>query len=249
MTASIDVARGTPEAEWTQWAAAGGTACFPALDVEALAAAAGVVVLAAHPDDEVLGVAGLVCLLAAAGARLRFIWATDGEASHPASQASVVQNLPTVRAEESTAALAMLGAGHAARTRLRLPDGGLAGRQGELVDRLSREIDPGDVVLAPWSGDAHPDHEVCGRAARAVSDDVVEYPVWAWHWARPDDDRVPWERACLVPLAPDVMARKASAIACFVSQIAPIGPDAADGPVLPAAFLAHFDRSYEVVLR
>ncbi len=249
MTASINVARGTPESEWVQWETAGGPARFPTLDLDAIAAAPAVVVLAAHPDDEVLGVGGLVGLLAAAGARLRFVWASDGEASHPASKATAARNLPSVRAEESAAALACLGAGQAARHRLRLPDGGLAAHEGELVARLRREIGPRDAVLAPWSGDAHPDHEVCGRAARAVSDTVLEYPVWMWHWARPGDHRVPWARARRVPLTEDQMARKVSAVGCFVSQIAPIGPDEADGPVLTAEVLSHFDRSYEVVLR
>jgi GlcNAc-PI de-N-acetylase len=42
-----------------------------------------VVVVAAHPDDEVLGVGGTIAILAAAGARLRLIAVTDGEGSHP----------------------------------------------------------------------------------------------------------------------------------------------------------------------
>lgn len=235
---------GTDEAQWGAWAAPAG---WEVLDLSSFAARR-VVVLAAHPDDEVLGVGGLVCLLAEAGARLCFVWATDGEASHPGSSAPGVRDLATTRRAESVSALGHLGAGAATRVRLELPDGGLAGREEDLVRRLRGVIGSADVVLAPWSGDAHPDHEACGRAATAVATTVLQYPVWAWHWARPEDERVPWERARRVDLPADVRARKAAAVECFASQVRPIGPEPADGPVLPPGVLAHFTRDHEMVL-
>ena len=76
----------------------------------------------------------------------------------------------------------------------------------------------------------------------------MEYPVWTWSWARPGDDRVPWARARRVELPPDVRARKSAAVACFTSQVRPLGPEPEDGPVLPPGFLAHFDRDFETVL-
>ena len=41
------------------------------------------VIVAAHPDDEILGAGGTLARLAAGGARLRLVAVTDGEASHP----------------------------------------------------------------------------------------------------------------------------------------------------------------------
>ena len=79
MVSPIQPLLGTAETEWEQWSGPEG---WPALDPASLLGRP-VVVLAAHPDDEVLGAGGLVCRLAAAGAHLRFVWATDGEASHP----------------------------------------------------------------------------------------------------------------------------------------------------------------------
>ena len=105
-----------------------------------------------------------------------------------------------------------------------------------------------DVVLAPWSGDGHPDHEACGRAARRAAAAVLEYPVWTWHWAEPDDARVPWSRARRVDLDADAAARKAAAVGCFRTQVAAIGPAPADAAVLPDRVLAHFRRDHEVVL-
>lgn len=241
----IDAQGGTDESAWTRW---GEPAGWPVLDVAAMTAAPAVVVLAAHPDDEVLGAGGLVAMLAAAGTRMRFVWATDGEASHPGSTAAAARDLAGQRRAESAAALARLGAGSAPRTRLGLPDGGLSAREADLVRHLRGVVDPAETVLAPWSGDAHPDHETCGRAAHAVAHHVLEYPVWAWHWARPGDPRVPWQRCRRVDLTRDVSRAKQAAIACHVSQVEPLGPGPADGPVLPAGVLAHFARPYEVVL-
>ena len=60
-----------------------------------------VAMVAAHPDDEVLGVGGTIAMLAAAGVRLRLIAITDGEASHPGADPAM---LGQVRAAESAAA-------------------------------------------------------------------------------------------------------------------------------------------------
>jgi LmbE family N-acetylglucosaminyl deacetylase len=244
MVTVIEPLAGTDESEWAAWPA---TARWPVLDPARMAGHL-VVVLAAHPDDEVLGVGGLVHQLAARGARLRFVWATDGEASHPGSVAPTARDLASVRRTESAAALRQLGADAAPRVRLGMPDGGLAAHQDDLARRLRAVVPRDAVVLAPWSGDGHPDHEACGAAARRVSRRVLEYPVWAWHWASPDDPRVPWARATKVLLPAAARAAKQAAVTCFASQVAPIGPDAADGPVLPERVLAHFARNHEVLL-
>lgn len=245
MVTRIEPNAGTVEEEWSAWGAPGR---WPRLDPDELAGTP-VVVLAAHPDDETLGVGGLVCLLARAGARLSVVWATDGEASHPGSVAAAGCDLAAERRGEADAALAALGADRAPRIRLGLPDGDVAGHEQRLTETLGDLVPPGAAVLTPWSGDAHPDHEACGRAARAVTDRVLEYPVWAWSWARPDDPRVPWARAVRVELPTEVRDRKAAAVDCFGTQVRPLGPEPADGPVLPPRVLAHFGRGYEVLMR
>ena len=50
---------------------------------------------------------------------------------------------------------------------------------------------------------------------------LIEVPVWAWHWARPDDARIPWARAHKYLLDPQVLAQKRQAIAAHVSQVSP----------------------------
>ena len=82
-----------------------------------------VVVIAPHPDDEVLGVGGLLALLARKGTAIHIIAVTDGEASHPSSPTVSQRDLAARRVAESEKALALLGLQAASVERLGLPDG------------------------------------------------------------------------------------------------------------------------------
>ncbi|SCX50137.1 N-acetylglucosaminyl deacetylase, LmbE family [Klenkia marina] len=229
----------TPEAVWAAW-----EPDWPAWVPDP--AWRRVVVCAAHPDDEVLGVGGTMAQLAGAGVELHLVAVTDGEASHPGNPVLGPRELAAARVEESAHALTALGAGRVRTTRLGLPDSGVAGHEAELAVSLLPLLAGADAVLTTWTGDGHPDHEAVGRATLAAAGDVPvwQYPVWTWHWAVPDDPRVPWRRARRVPLPPSVRAAKQAAVACFTTQVHPLGPDPA---VLPPEFLAHADRDHEVL--
>lgn len=233
---------GTQEHVWDTWPA---LRQLPAVDPGAWPSA---VVVAAHPDDEVLGAGGILAILAAAGVRVRLVAVTDGEGSHPGADPVVIAR---TRAAESAAALDLLGASGIEVIRLGFPDTGLAGREEQLAAVLYEQLEGFGMCLAPWEADAHADHEAAGRAAwqagRRAGTQVLTYPIWMWHWAKPDDRRVPWRRACQVRLPAEVAARKRAAIDAFTSQLTDRGPDT--GPVLPAQIVAHFTRAEEVLLR
>ncbi|HEX4397162.1 MAG TPA: PIG-L family deacetylase [Trebonia sp.] len=234
-------APGTDEDTWAAW---------PRLDMlpnartTALFGATSAVVVAAHPDDEVLGAGGLISVLAAAGARLRLVAVTDGESSHRGLADPAI--LAKRRTAETVDALHALGAETTEVVRLGLPDAGLAGREDQLAAALAPLTAGFDVCLAPWDGDLHPDHAVAGRAARRTARLVLCYPIWMWHWASPADPRVPWDRALRVPLPPRAAAMKRAAIGCFASQTQDRGDGL--GPVLAPAMIAHFTRPMEVLL-
>ncbi|MER5890837.1 PIG-L family deacetylase [Streptomyces sp. NPDC001941] len=240
-------APGTDEAAWSAWT---GWAGLPEATLDGLGR---VVVVAAHPDDEVLGFGGAIALLAACGAQVTVVSVTDGEASHPDSTVLGPPDLVRVRAEETRAALDELGAGTASVVRLGIPDTHVAEHEEELVRELSVRAQGVDLLVAPWTGDVHGDHEAAGRAAvRAAAHAGVpcwQYPVWTWHWAAPGDVRVPWERAARLPLPEPVRKRKRAAVDRFVSQIHPLGPAPGDAAVLPPDELAHHLRDFEVVFR
>ena len=234
-------APGTDESAWAAWP---GLGTLPDAQLAGLASA---VIVAAHPDDEVLGAGGLMSVLAAAGARLRLVAVTDGEGSHRGRADPVA--LGRRRTAETAAALRALGAGTAEVVRLGLPDGGLDGREDALAAALTPLTADFDVCLTPWDRDLHPDHEAAGRAARRAARPgarVLGYPIWMWHWASPADPRVPWDQALRVPLPPSAAAAKRAAIGCFASQAEERGGGL--GPVLSAAMIAHFTRAMEVLL-
>ena len=229
---------GTAESDWNSWRY---LRELPEVGLQSWRSA---VIVAAHPDDEVLGVGGTMAMLAAKGVRLRLIAATDGEGSHPRCDPAVVGR---TRIRESAAAFGALGIVGLDVIRLGLPDTRLAGREDELAAILRVHCADFDICLAPWESDAHADHEAAGRAARRACRVVLPYPVWMWHWARPADPAVPWQRAAQVPLPPAVAARKRTAIREFTSQLTDRTP--AGGPVLPPDVIAHFTRQREVLLR
>ncbi len=232
-------APGTGEPAWHAWPALDG---LPVADIANWHSA---VVVAAHPDDEVLGVGGTMALLAAAGARLRLVAVTDGEFSH--GRTADPAALAGRRVAETAAALRVLGAQDTEVIRLRLPDAGLAWRENEITTALRELTDGFDACLAPWLRDVHADHEMTGRSARRACEESLGYPIWMWHWARPGDQRVPWHRALRVPLPPAVAAAKQAAIRCFASQTENREPSGQ--PVLTPGMLAHFGRAQEVLFR
>jgi LmbE family N-acetylglucosaminyl deacetylase len=233
------VGTGTDEALWRAWPAMAG---WPALDLDPPEAP---LVVAPHPDDEILGVAGLMATLGAAD----LVAVTDGEASHPNSSVHTQSQLATIRQGETADALDRLGLGAATVHRLGQPDGGID--EEKLTAALTDLLWPGRWCLATWREDGHPDHEAVGRAAAracaATGARLLEYPIWTWHWAYPDDPTVPWHRARRIDLAPAAGAAKAAAIAAFPSQIADLGPADGDAAILPPNVLAHFSRRFETV--
>jgi LmbE family N-acetylglucosaminyl deacetylase len=193
----------------------------------------------------------LISQLAALGREIIVLAVTDGTASHAGSPAWPPERLAQVRPAETLEALRRLRAGKLRIMRAGLPDGRVAEHEATLDALLCACLWPTDVVFATWRHDGHPDHEAVGRAAaraaRRRGAILVEVPVWTWHWAEPDDGRVPWNRARRVVLDAGAQARKAAAVDAFASQILPDQSARADA-VLPPSTLSRLLRQFEVFL-
>jgi LmbE family N-acetylglucosaminyl deacetylase len=224
---------GTSEDIWQAWPQLGR---WPELDVTQSIAP---LVVAPHPDDEVLGVGGTMALQGS----VTLVAVTNGEASHPGTAV----DLAAIRPLETEEALRRLHIPAVRMVRLGHPDGGI--EQSTLANQLTKMLAPGQWCFATWRGDGHPDHETVGRAAAQACDRtgarLLEYPVWMWHWGTPADYRVPWHRAVRVSLPPAVARAKRDAVAAFRSQVEPLGPDAA---ILPPDALRRLLREWEVLL-
>ncbi|APU13618.1 bifunctional PIG-L family deacetylase/class I SAM-dependent methyltransferase [Actinoalloteichus fjordicus] len=207
-------------------------------------------VVAAHPDDETLGVGGLLHRLHDDGIEVTLVLATDGEGAFPDSTPAEKSQLAETRRRELNESLDAQGLDAVRPVWLGLPDSGLSRHRRELTERLAELAKGRDLCLAPWPDDPHPDHQAAGLAmlaAAPVGAHCWSYPIWLWHRLHPDDASIPWDRACRLRLSETDRQRKSAGIAAFASQLTP-GPRGEE-PILPPAVLAHFERDTEIVFR
>jgi LmbE family N-acetylglucosaminyl deacetylase len=119
-------------------------------------------VLAPHPDDEVIGCGGLVALHAREGRRVQVVIASDGVAAEPTVDETAYREM---REAESALGLQALGV-ERDPVFLRFPDRELATHQPGLRDAIRGIIlsERPDLILAPSPVEIHPDHVALARA-------------------------------------------------------------------------------------
>jgi LmbE family N-acetylglucosaminyl deacetylase len=114
-----------------------------------------VLVLAPHPDDDVLGCGGLLAELSSSGAKIKVIYFTDGSRSN--RQAKFFERLIAERENEAIEAGKVLKIFE--QKFLRLPHNALKSSIDlAAVIRKEIEFDKPDLVLAPSLEEPHPDH-------------------------------------------------------------------------------------------
>ena len=218
------------------------------------------VVVVPHPDDEALGCGGLLALLRRAGQPVAAALVSDGTMSHPHSREFSAVARRELRYAELRHALAVLDAAEDETLYLGLPDGQVpsAGPAFEeaaakLADFLTQR--QAETVLVPWRRDPHPDHRASSQLTSAALARLptpprrLEYVVWAWERAAPDDLPQPGEGTGFRLDIEPVLAQKQRAIAAHRSQLAPgIITDDPDGFLLSESMLAHFAQPVEVFI-
>jgi LmbE family N-acetylglucosaminyl deacetylase len=177
-----------------------------------------VLVLAPHPDDEVIGVGGILALHARQGDRVHVVVAFDGAAGVPAMAPESARDL---RCREALAGGRALSSATSALTHqfLELPEGheptdAEFRRGAALLARILMERRP-NSVYAPWPGDAHRDHRSLASALSVALEQIPTHQrprhVWGFEvWST-------LEASVLVDVTP-VMEMKRAALACHASQ-------------------------------
>lgn len=168
-----------------------------------LGAVRSAVVLGAHPDDIEIAAGGLLLSLARTrpGIRVHYVLLTGTPERQAEAQAAARAFLPDA---ELTFALHDLPDGH-------LPGHWAAAK--DVVERAAATLRP-DLVLGPWTGDAHQDHRTVAELVPTAFRDALalqyEIPKWDGDLGRP---------SLYLPLADDVARRKVELLhAGFPSQ-------------------------------
>ncbi|HEX3469521.1 MAG TPA: PIG-L family deacetylase [Candidatus Elarobacter sp.] len=217
-----------------------------------------VVVVAPHPDDDVLGCGGTLAAAALLGLATAAVYVTDGAASHLGSPSYPPDRLRAVREREAREALDVLGVAGEPRF-LRVPDGTTA----QLDDRAAEGVvsaiagaagDGRVLVLGPWQRDHHTDHVAVARLVRRAcalrpNATLLEYAIWLDERGTAADRPAAEDGA---PLALDVTAHaeaKAAALARHRSQLGTLIGDARETFALPPGVLAAAARPAERFVR
>jgi LmbE family N-acetylglucosaminyl deacetylase len=182
-----------------------------------------VLVVAPHPDDEVLGCGGSVAKLTASGARVHVAYLTSGEQG---SGTVPPAELGPAREREARAAVSLLGVDPGDVTFARFGDGQLSPydlAQAEAVMRLVRQLRP-DAAYLPHEHDGSFDHQAAHRLVMRAADMagsrnfahlgephwvpcVLGYEVWS-----------PISRPSYLEDITAFTAAKAAALGCYSSQ-------------------------------
>ena len=245
LTDRLIVGDGCRDAVWLPWLKTLPTASVALEDL--VPGGRRLVVVAPHPDDEILACGALIAQQIGAAQKVLVVYVTDGDASHGRIGVAARQALGQTRRLESTRGLLALGAKGAAMMRLGIPDGAIAGHHSQLWSRLLQIVQPRDVVVTTWLHDGHPDHEATARVTRMacalVGCKLIEAPVWMWHWSQPDDARIPFYRLVGLPVPLRVAQAKHAALLCHESQLKVT--DMRATPVLGQAICERVVRPFE----
>ncbi|WP_423823049.1 PIG-L family deacetylase [Salinisphaera sp. SPP-AMP-43] len=142
------------------------------------------VIVAPHPDDELIAAFGLIRRLREQGTVVTVIVATDGAASHRHSARFPPARLAEVRRVESRAGMARAGVSPHQVRFLGHADGSLGEYGRAQRQALARDLGRGptpDLLVLPSAIDDHPDHRCVARAGAAIwprCPQRLAYVVW-----------------------------------------------------------------------
>lgn len=184
-----------------------------------------VLILAPHPDDEVMGCGGLIQRLCNQGIPPHVIILTGGGQSHSACCHLSESVIKEERRTMASQILQKLGLPIDHLHLLDSPDGASSPYHGEMqkLQNLVAEIQPAAVFI-PHHGEGWPDHLVCRELVERMPSlgaaAIYEYCVWLWYYNVWNLD---WKRACLLQLSKKEQQAKCSAIVEYTESLAPCG--------------------------
>ena len=147
-----------------------------------------ILIMAPHPDDDILGCGGLIAACTHEGIAVHIVYLTDGRHSHIGARQWTAERLAAVRRQEAIAGARLLGVHEDNLTFLNAPDGALIflrltqARALNALAALTTNLGA-RRIFTTWVHDAHPDHVAAGLMGESLGKqltgvDVLQYPVW-----------------------------------------------------------------------
>ncbi len=195
------------------------------------------VIIAPHPDDEVIGCAGLIQALVEQGTPPHVIILTGGEGSHRGCCDTSAEEIIKARHQLTIQSADILGLPNSHIHCLAYPDGAVAAEhcETERLQALINDLEP-LTIFVPHHGEGWNDHvcvkDIVKKIINKDTIDIYEYCVWIWYYNVWNLDR---KNARILKLSKIQHKRRLRAIGQYTTPLAPCGKPWSG--VLPKAFL------------
>lgn len=195
-------------------------------------------VVAPHPDDEIIGCAGLIHRALQTGKQVDVVILSGGEKSHSGCCHINEKTLMEARKDLSRRAAQIVGLPLEHLHFLHYPDGGIIYNHAETnrLKQLINEIKP-DAIFIPHKREGWNDHVETGRIIKKLTKDctellLYEYCVWFWYY---NVWQIDWKNAYCIRMNPEQHVTKLKAIEAYITPLAPCGKPWSG--VLPKVFI------------
>lgn len=195
-------------------------------------------IIAPHPDDEVIGCAGLIQQTLKQGKQIYICMLTGGEASLRDYSKMSEEELKKQRLSLTKKITIQLGLSADHLFLLNFPDGNINQHHPDFqsLKQIIQQIKPDAIYVPHQKGEGWSDHIEAGNMAKEITKDTTihlyEYCVWFWYynvWS------VDWKNAFLLRMTPEEYQNKIKAIHDYITPLAPCGRPYSG--VLPKVFI------------
>lgn len=183
------------------------------------------VIIAPHPDDEVMGCAGLIQALVERGTPPHVIILTGGEGSHRPCCKVPEERVIAERKNFALSTAALLGIPKSNIHFLTYPDEHITFEcpETKVLKELIKTLSPETLLIPHW-GEIMPDHiqtaEIINNLMINKNVSIYEYCVWMWYFNVWNLDE---ENAYILKMSHAMHKRKLQAINQYITPLAPCG--------------------------
>ena len=197
-----------------------------------------VLIVAPHPDDEIIGCTGLITSCIEKGNKVFLCILTGGEASHQACCNINKEKLKQQRRNLTKKINCQLGVNVQNIFFLDFKDGNINIKDSQVkrLKTIIEETQPESIFIPHQKGEGWSDHIEAGNIIKMLTSNrtlhIYEYCVWFWYynvWS------IDWKNAFLIRMSDNEHKKKLQSIQDYITPLAPCGKPYSG--VLPNVFI------------